>query len=531
MTRKPSQLGRSGWLALAAFAWVPAALPLAQPIDVEAAATLEQTLGALAGDGARGRLVERAPGSIEFVPDGDPLSLPVVDSGAVAEGAKGLPLRVQGSLDADGQLVLRDYRLDLAIPEDAGSGLGQELQRVVADFAATVDTTIKPVTASASVTPRIVGGGGGQTTTEALTDLYARSVVAGDAAARGAIVRSYANVRQVEKAIYGTYDNYPPWSYERIFRNASAVVAIGLPGAPQAICSGVLVGEDLVLTAGHCFRSELPEDLEVWFDYVQDPGGTRQPHRRRITELVAPPPARQAAFFNQVFDRDLYDYAIVRFAKEGEESLPRVALPSCRVEPEAPAAGSAPEVHAAWRELRTEWDARCIRRPQCLRAAHIRRGRPLYVVGYPEGSPETVHDNGRVYLPHQVTVSDFNELKLEIEADYQDDPERETILAEFVNSYVARPPRFVLEDVRYGGQPRMGIVADTFRGNSGSPVYERNEHCLVGLLIGGAEDRGERLLASWQHHESVLPVSAILDDLRKLPETEALLGDGRLDVR
>jgi hypothetical protein len=49
--------------------------------------------------------------------------------------------------------------------------------------------------------------------------------------------------------------------------------------------------------------------------------------------------------------------------------------------------------------------------------------------------------------------------------------------------------------------------------------------------LGGAEDRGERLLASWQHHESVLPVSAILDDLRQHPQSKALIEEGQLTVR
>ena len=290
----------------------------------------------------------------------------------------------------------------------------------------------------------------------------------------------------------------------------------------------------MVLTAGHCFKSDLPDELEVWFDYVQDEEGPQPPKRRPITELVAPPQERQVEFFNQQFDRDLYDYAIVRFGQgDNPEGLfPIVPVASCHLDPPGPPSSDAtPEVREQAQELREEWDARCLRQPQCLRDVRVRRGRPLYVVGYPKGTHETVHDSGRVYLPHEVTVAEFNELKLEIEADYQDHPQREQILAEFVDSYVPHPPRHVLEDVRYGGQPRMGIVADTFRGNSGSPVYERDKHCLVGMLVGGAEDRGERLLASWQHHESVLPVSAILDDLRQHPQTKALIDEGQLTVR
>jgi V8-like Glu-specific endopeptidase len=62
----------------------------------------------------------------------------------------------------------------------------------------------------------------------------------------------------------------------------------------------------------------------------------------------------------------------------------------------------------------------------------------------------------------------------------------------------------------------MGIVADTFQGNSGGPVYDRERtQCVVGILVAGAQDTGTRLTPNWKHHERVLPVSAILEDAER----------------
>ena len=77
-------------------------------------------------------------------------------------------------------------------------------------------------------------------------------------------------------------------------------------------------------------------------------------------------------------------------------------------------------------------------------------------------------------------------------------------------------PARVLLHVRDGGQPRMGIVADTFRGNSGGPVYDHErDQCVGGILIGGASDTGMRRNPNWKDHERVLPIEAILEDLER----------------
>jgi V8-like Glu-specific endopeptidase len=71
----------------------------------------------------------------------------------------------------------------------------------------------------------------------------------------------------------------------------------------------------------------------------------------------------------------------------------------------------------------------------------------------------------------------------------------------------------------------MGIVADTFRGNSGGPVYDR-EHgqCVTGILLLGAPDTGVRRTVNWKEHERVVPISAIMDEIRATaPQIESQL--------
>jgi hypothetical protein len=89
-----------------------------------------------------------------------------------------------------------------------------------------------------------------------------------------------------------------------------------------------------------------------------------------------------------------------------------------------------------------------------------------------------------------------------------------------------------LNDIRDSGQPRMGIIADLFRGNSGGPVFDHErDQCVVGILNRGMPDTGKRLGASWKQHERVLPISAILENLGAHPETKPLITNGELVLK
>jgi hypothetical protein len=189
---------------------------------------------------------------------------------------------------------------------------------------------------------------------------------------------------------------------------------------------------------------------------------------------------------NKKFGADLPDFAIVRFkAPDGKPLIPNSAA------------------------------------VQCVRSTPLGRGEPLYVVGYPRGDRVTVHDSARVYLPYRELEGDrFLQLRIDVEADFVNSPDRVKVMEQFDQSYepqvVNNIPWRYFRSVLDNFQPRMGIVADTFRGNSGGPVFDHErDQCVAGILISGAPDTGTRRTVNWREHERVLPASAIIDALKK----------------
>jgi hypothetical protein len=386
----------------------------------------------------------------------------------------------------------------------AAASIVRELQGAIAPGAMSVD--------SRSLSDPATSPQASRTRTEIrnIVQSYQAAVQGGSVAEAAEIASDWADLRVTiydvfrddpqRKTIYGSPDNYAPWRYARIFEQSHAVVAIGEPGQNRSLCSGVLIAADLVLTAAHCFAGPPVRDpgtLEVWFDYRERPDGTfTTVQRRRLVGPVAPPATVWPRLLAGDYGPDLLDYAVVRFAPSSEGVLvPNGVL------------------------------------PQCLRRTSLHRGDAIYVVGYPQGGLATVHDNARVYLPHRIPDGeDYYQLRLNVEADVLDRPDKAEIMREFDESYQRIEGTLVrwrlLYNVADRGQPRMGIVADAFRGNSGGPVFDHErEQCVVGILNSGTTDTGERLRPDWKRHERVLPVNAILDDLRRhaLPLVDALL--------
>jgi V8-like Glu-specific endopeptidase len=489
----------------------------------------------------KGRFIERTPGNYVFVPESRDLpAVRVLNPQKIASASTGVQLVIKASYDNGKKgIEVEDYHLPEVVVSSARimatprisveaarrppvirenlstrtPGVSpQPIEKTLSTFRNTLTEALKPGMVRAdsiSLRNNLTINQAARLAEKDLTRVYRDAVKRGDAGMdeRREAVRGLADVRQEIKAIYGTYDNYPPWSYNRIFSNARSVVAIAEPGQTRmALCSGVLVAQDLVLTAGHCFKMHYPKDLEVWFGFAET---TEQqvpsPIVRKITELVAPPADQHEEFLTRAseerFDAEMPDYAIVRIETNDAES------PAQEIE------------------------------PQCLREHHVFRDRSLYVIGYPKGTPEMVHDNGRVYLPFRLRAREFEDLKRDIEVDFAmlEDEERLRLLEEFVASYVQQGEGidmvFELYDTRWGGQPKIGIVADLFQGNSGSPVFDRDNHCIVGIHTGGAADTGQRLGASWQTHETVLPVPAILSNLEKYSQTSPLVTAGTLTIQ
>lgn len=173
---------------------------------------------------------------------------------------------------------------------------------------------------------------------------------------------------------------------------------------------------------------------------------------------------------------------------------------------------------------------------RCLRRSPLNRGETIYVLGYPRGERARVHDYARIYLPFRVYEDKFQFLRLDVAADLVGEPQRDELLRAFDESFQKGQEGFSpvrrFYDVRAAGQPRMGIVADTFHGDSGGPVFDHDrDQCVVGILTNGMPDNGIRLTANLKQHERVLPVTAILDDLFQDPSTAKLITDKEVDVR
>ncbi|MBX9602979.1 MAG: trypsin-like peptidase domain-containing protein [Bryobacteraceae bacterium] len=324
---------------------------------------------------------------------------------------------------------------------------------------------------------------------------YAEAIRTGDRVKADEAIRSTRSIQIVEKQIYNLYDNYPPEDYRKIYENTKGGVALAFNNV--ALCSAVLIGPDLVLTAGHCFKNQQWESAEVWFNYSPE-GLTRgvksacsdSPIRGndlyRIKRILSPAPERVLDLAAGRLDHALLDYALIEVE---------------------------PGQHG--RKAGECWPA------QCLTASReLSRREALYVIGHPQRAPQTVHDNSRVFLPFQVVGSEFDVLKADIAAELDKHPKRDELAKEFTSSYRETKDSqgrssWSLYDVRQQGQPRIGIEADTFGGNSGSPVYERRNHCIAALFVSGSPDFAEPPggAVGWARHESALPISVIVKDL------------------
>jgi hypothetical protein len=318
---------------------------------------------------------------------------------------------------------------------------------------------------------------------------------------RGTAARTFnAMARQSQfKTIYGVETNFPPPSYEQIYNMSRRVVTLRSSG--QNICSGFAIDKNWIVTAGHCFRGRAWSDLRVVFDL--DGLGTRL-KPIQILELW-PNPAPGSS------DRDDIDFAFVRV----EDDTDVVGLISAleattvigRLQPESVCIGTQP---LAYKE-------------------------PIFAIGYPKGVSKTVHDYSYVWFPFKLSDDDFNHVDAETFAraklvgdQYGDPNYADEVIQSFRLAYATtRTDDDKVYHYYYGGidssaqRPLFGIDTDTFGGDSGSPVFDRQTRCLVGIFSGGARDSLVASEASWKQHELATPITEILAWVRKKFATDA----------
>ena len=209
-----------------------------------------------------GRFVERLSDTVMFTPaDITMPHAPVANSAEVPAPAVGPVLQVRGSIDDRGFLTVKSYRLKRLGGRGPATGGPTDVSRAADGLFQALETAVTrpPGVPGGGRESRVLESGSG-------TDLQARQTIASivkayktafennaGEAAMAAIARQWADVRALMadvfpesefKALYGALDNYPPWTYDVIFRQSSSVVAIGEPGKTTSICSGVLIAPD-----------------------------------------------------------------------------------------------------------------------------------------------------------------------------------------------------------------------------------------------------------------------------------------------
>ena len=318
-----------------------------------------------------------------------------------------------------------------------------------------------------------------EATEQQLVQAY-KTLGAGQRSEQRELVEQHAEVRRLSKSLYGLDhdDRYPPQAYQRIYANSRGAFALRARQEDKPRCSAVLIGERLALTNNHCILEETADEFEALFDYEEDLDGNQL--------------ARQA-----------FPVTAIRLSDEDERGNLDFVLLELGTNADGVPPGKTYPV-------------------QCLSMTRVKRDDPLYVIGYPLGEPRTVHDNSFVYFPFRVTPDEYISMKLLVSAEFEsieaeDQSYREGKLKEFVDSYQLREgagdPYYEYISVRFDRQPTIGADSDTYRGNSGSPVYHRRSHAVIGLLFDGQEDLSEPWAAGWRAHEAVLPIVKVIEQL------------------
>ncbi|MBL9131164.1 MAG: trypsin-like peptidase domain-containing protein [Verrucomicrobiaceae bacterium] len=331
--------------------------------------------------------------------------------------------------------------------------------------------------------------------------------LAGDAVIAGEIDRAGSD-GMVLKGMAGRNDNYPADSHlmiHTITRSCCAIFWKGASNASKPFGSGVLIAPDLVLTCKHVVDKNQyptdnpplarPKDLEVHFDYKEawdadkfKMSGVAQPVVCKVLDIP---------FWGKKIDEDTgaLDYAILRIE---------------------------------WKDADISSGA-ARRRPLALLNQPSLMEKPIFLVGHPRGTHQTVHENSWLMLPYRMGRDEIGKLESFIASNLLPEVASKQQASEKARAFVKafyRPRK--LEDVdwiEYASQPKEGRLVyaygaecDTFKGDSGAPAITRDLGQVCGILQEGVRDSNPDgsdyfYKTSTQEHELILPATAIIEQV------------------
>lgn len=302
------------------------------------------------------------------------------------------------------------------------------------------------------------------------------------------------------KATYGVPTNFSPPSYRQVYLDSRRVVAVRAGG--MNICSGMLLDDAWIMTAGHCFKGRDWADLRI---VLGKDGFAFAKLEAKIVDLwPSPPPGQQQT--------DHIDYAFARISDSDFRAVIRGID-----EQVAQVGGGPPELG-----------------PLCIKSEPLSLREPVYVIAQ-RLDDKKVHDHAYVRFPYKLSEENLAMVIAENGIELTRIAERlsndaslrktfieggEALLRDAYTKVTLADGRVHYEFRTTGSdfvQPRpfFGVDTDTFHGNSGGPVFSRNNTCIVGIFSGGAPDNFSDAAATSRQHEFVTPIAEVLLDLRR----------------
>lgn len=298
------------------------------------------------------------------------------------------------------------------------------------------------------------------------------------------------------KAVYALPSNFEPQTYEKIYRQAGRTVPLYESGS--RFCTGYLLSKDWLMTAGHCLKRSDIQDISIRI----------APPKAGDPEVSISVDGQWPSTGTGRTDADPIDYVFLHLAPN--------------------------------KDSQTLIDVLQNSAPLCLSTMSPQYKRPIVVIAHRPDTNLKVYDHAYVWFPFQIGPQKFQEMSAMAGARLQrlaeswfvSQAKRESFFEESMSKFeasykvVGQTRQYRSEHPGLAERPYFGMDTDTYRGNSGAPVFLREEVCVVGVFSGGALDGAKIQEATWKEHEFAVPLSEIVKHVRSLD----IAADGATDA-